>query len=178
MLESVRKNYWKADEKIRKKLAVEYSLNVIEKGVACCDHTCNNPILNQMVVNIISLPGVMSPEMVERFKLAIEQAMGKALAEQVEARKELHNKLNEGFTKELQQADKQKAENKEKTLKEGLESKMIEGYKMEEIKAKDETTELTSSGVQWFASLFVILIIGLFMYGVKRKWDRHTFPNS
>ena len=178
MLEAVRKNYWKADEKIRKKLAVEYSLNVIEKGVACCDHTCNNPILNQMVVNIISLPGVMSPEMVERFKLAIEQAMGKALAEQVEARKELQKKLNEGFTKEPQQADKQKAENKEKALKEGLESKMIEGYKMEEIKAKDETTELTSSGVQWFASLFVILIIGLFMYGVKRKWDRHTFPNS
>jgi cobaltochelatase CobN len=55
MLESIRKGYWNAGEKIKKRLAAEYALNVIKKGVACCDHTCNNPVLNQMVVNIISL---------------------------------------------------------------------------------------------------------------------------
>lgn len=95
------KDYWKPDDKVRKKLAVEYAINVVEKGVACCDHTCNNPFLNQMVVNIISLPGIMSPEMVEKFKLAIEQAMGKELAEQVETRKELQKKLNDGFSKKV-----------------------------------------------------------------------------
>jgi cobaltochelatase CobN len=173
MLEAVRKDYWKPDDKIKKKLAVEYALNVIEKGVACCHHTCNNPVLNRMVVNIISLPGVMSPEMVEKFKLAIEQAMGKVLAEQIKVRKELQKKLNEGFTQKIQpsaeKASRPSAKHKKDVAKEGLKSKMVEGYKMEEIKTKDESTDISSSGVQWFASLFVIFIIGLAVYGAKRK---------
>ncbi len=172
MLESIRKGYWNAGEKIKKRLAAEYALNVIEKGVACCDHTCNNPVLNQMVVNIISLPGVMSPEMVERFKLAIEQAVGKQLAEQVRARKRLQKKLNEGFTKRLQSSDqktlKAGEEYQKNTSKAGTESERVEGYKMEEVKAKDDTTDLPSSGAQWLASLFVILILGLVVFGVKK----------
>ncbi len=154
------------------KLSVDYAMSVVEKGIACCHHTCNNPILNQMVVNIISLPGIMSPEMVEKFKLAIEQAMGKALAEQVKARKELQKKLNEGFIKKAQPADqnvsKVDPDQQKQISKEGTESKMVEGFKMEEVKAKDETADISSSGVQWFASLFVILIIGLAIYGAKR----------
>ena len=173
MLEAVRKDYWKPDNKIKKKLAVEYVLNVIEKGVACCNHTCNNPALNQMVVNIISLPGVMSPEMVEKFKLAIEQAMGKVLAEQVKARKDLQKKLNEGFTKKPQSSDKKVSranpDQQKEVSKKGTESNIVKGYKMEEIKTKDESTDISSSGVQWFASLFVIFIIGLAIYGAKRK---------
>ncbi|MCD6264724.1 MAG: cobaltochelatase subunit CobN, partial [Deltaproteobacteria bacterium] len=172
MLEAVRKDYWKPSEKIKRKLAAEYALNVIEKGVACCHHTCNNPVLNQMVVNIISLPGIMSPEMVEKFKIAIEQAMGKALAEQIKSRKKLQKKLNEGFTKKLQLADKNVSkadpDQQKQISKEGTELEMVEGFKMEEVKAKDETTDISSSGVQWFASLFVILIIGLAIYGAKR----------
>lgn len=154
------------------KLSVDYAMSVVEKGIACCHHTCNNPILNQMVVNIISLPGIMSPEMVEKFKLAIEQAMGKALAEQVKARKDLQKKLNEGFIKKAQPADqnvsKVDPDQQKQISKEGTESKMVEGFKMEEVKAKDETADISSSGVQWFASLFVILIIGLAIYGAKR----------
>ncbi len=171
MLEAVRKGYWKADEKVKKKLAVEYAVNVTEKGVACCDHTCNNPLLNQMVVNIISLPGVMSPEMVEKFQLAIERAAGKSLTKQVTDRKELQKKLNEGFdnTATDEQESKAKQDIQKDVAQKGSESKSVEGYKMEEAKAKDETTDLASSGVQWFASLFVMLIIGLFVYGVKRK---------
>jgi len=61
--------------------------------------------------------------------------------------------------KEIQKDDTQK----------GSESKSVEGYKMEEVKAGEETTDLASSGVQWFASLFIILIIGLFVYGVKSR---------
>ncbi|MBW1958072.1 MAG: hypothetical protein JRI63_06000 [Deltaproteobacteria bacterium] len=40
---------------------------------------------------------------------------------------------------------------------------------MEELKSKDETTDLSSSGVEWFASLFIIFIIGLFAFGAGRK---------
>ena len=172
MLEAIRKVYWKADEKIKKKLAVEYAVSVVEKGIACCDHTCNNPFLNQMVVNIISLPGVMSPEMVEKFKIAIEQAMGKKLAEQVQARKELQKKLIEGFKKKPEPVEKQPSEEKKQNriAKETIDPKNVEGYKLEEVKNReDETTDVASSGIQWYASLFIVLLIGLFVFGVKRR---------
>jgi len=68
------------------RLAVAYAVNVVEKGVACCDHTCNNPLLHQMVVNILSLPGVISPEMAAAFRAAVEQSAGKDLDEEVRER--------------------------------------------------------------------------------------------
>jgi len=47
---------------------------------------------------------------------------------------------------------------------------------MEEDKMKEENTDLASSGVQWFASLFVILIIGLFVFGAKRRKSGSIHP--
>jgi cobaltochelatase CobN len=84
----------------------------------------------------------------------------------------LQKKLNEGFTKRLQSSDqktpKASAEHQKNTSKAGTESERVEGYKMEEVKAKDDTTDLPSSGAQWLASLFVILILGLVVFGVKK----------
>ena len=164
MLEAVRKGYWQADEAIQKKLAAEYAVNVVEKGVACCDHTCNNPLLNQMVVSIISLPGVMSPEMVEKFKMAIEQAAQKSLAEQVAQREDLQQQLT--APSEVQAGTKAEKPQESGTTQEGKAD--VEGYKMEKMESKDETTEVSSSGVEWLAGLVVLAIIGLAAWGMKR----------
>lgn len=171
MLEAVRKDYWQADEKITRKLAAEYAFNVVAKGVACCDHTCNNPMLNQMVVNIISLPGVLSPEMVKKFKLAVEKAAGKSLDKQVVERKNLLAKLNAGVGKTNQNAQQeaQKTPDSQDRSVGPEDSKAVEGYKMEEVNTRDETTELSSSGIQWAASFFVLLLMGLFCWGSRRR---------
>jgi cobaltochelatase CobN len=172
MLETVRKGYWKPDESVTKKLAVEYAVNVVEKGVACCDHTCNNPMLNQMVVNLISLPGVLSPEMVEKFKLAIVKMGKKSLEDQAEARTELLSKLQAAPGQ--QQSDSQQPEEAEQektaTGKEAAtEDVLVEGYKMEDVNTQDQTSELSSSGIQWVASFFILLLLVLFFLGVRRK---------
>ncbi len=164
MAESIRKGYWKAEDSVKKKLAVEYALNVIEKGVACCDHTCNNPFLNQMVVNIISMPGVMSPEMVDKFRIAIEQAMKKSLEQQVLDRKALQKQLQEGFAQKPQKT----SSNEHRPSTENVTDKTVEGYKMEEVAQTEKTTDLSSSGIQWFASLFILLILGLVVIGARR----------
>jgi len=174
MLEAVRKAYWNADEKTKKKLSVEYAMSVVEHGIACCDHTCNNPFLNQMVVNIISLPGVMAPEMVKQFKVAVEQAMGKKLSEQIESRKVLQQKLIQGFKEKPQKEPSSETGNEKQAQVSEASSdpKNITGYKLEKFKAReDEATQLTSSGIQWIASLFIVLIIGLFVVGVRRRVD-------
>ncbi|MDL1969302.1 MAG: cobaltochelatase subunit CobN, partial [Deltaproteobacteria bacterium] len=126
MLEAVRKKYWDAPEEIRKNLAKEYAIGVIENGIACCDHTCNNPALNQMVVNIISFPGMLSPGLVKQFQEVISKATGMDLKEAVEKRKALHEKLAE-VTEEIRQEEKVvqgKEPDKEK----------LEGYEMVEKK--------------------------------------------
>ena len=190
MLEAVRKGYWQADEQVTKKLAAEYATNVIQRGVACCDHTCNNPMLNQMVVNLISMPGVLSPQMVEQFKLAIEQMAKKSLEQQTADRAELIAKLNEvpagvqkqqatesrpeqqteqGKSSQEMKQSEQAPEQEAKAAEDGKAPENVQGYKMEEIKTKDESTELSSSGIQWAASLFVVLVLGLFVWGSRRR---------
>ena len=165
MLETIRKGYWRANEKIRQKLAVEYAVSVVEKGVACCDHTCNNPLLNQMVVSIISLPGIMSPEMVKKFKLAIEQAARKSLTEQVKERRALQKLLTAPGPGKT--ATKPAKQQESSSMNQG--ETEVEGYKMEKMNSQDTSTKLSSSGVEWLAGLVVLCIIGLAAYGMRRK---------
>lgn len=195
MLEAVRHGYWKADEAVQKKLSVEYALNVIEKGVACCDHTCNNPLLNQMVYNILSIPGVLAPDLVERFKLAVEKANGKKLEDFVQERTDLLNQIETPTTSnaavdvsttmpattEMQKKSEQKqqvsaigqaqqqASSTKQTERPGQERQNVKGYKMEERKSEDATTQLSSSGMQWWASLLAMLAVFLIVFGMKKN---------
>lgn len=172
MLEAVRKGYWQASDEMKQTLAVEYVMNVIEKGVACCDHTCNNPLLNQMVVNIVSLPGVLSVELVEQFKLAVEQATGKPLEQFAQERTALIQQYQDRAPAEQQntaeQAAKEQAPQSADTSG-GADAQVVQGYKMEEVDRADETSEVSSSGVQWFASGFVLLILLFVIYGIRRQ---------
>jgi cobaltochelatase CobN len=171
MLETVRKGYWKADDDVTKKLAAEYAMNVVEKGVACCDHTCNNPMLNKMVVNIISLPGVLSPEIVEQFKIAIEKMGKKTLEQQTAERKDLLTTLSAapGNKEPDTSQDVQETAAKQETQSDKADLEVIDGYKMEDMNNNDDSTDLSSSGIQWAASLFVLLLIGLFFLGLRRR---------
>ncbi len=195
MLEAVRHGYWKADEAVQKKLSVEYALNVIEKGVACCDHTCNNPFLNQMVYNILSVPGVLAPDLVERFKLAVEKANGKKLEDFVQERTALLNQMEASAvsntvvdvfktmpaTIETQKKSEQqqRASVTEQTQQQtsgakqaerpGQEMQDVKGYKMEERKSDDTTMQLSSSGIQWWASFLALLAVFLIVFGMKKN---------
>ncbi len=159
MLDVVRKGYWDAPEGIKKSLAKEYAISVIEKGIACCHHTCNNPALNQMVVNIISLPGLLSPELVNQFQAIISKAMGMSMEEAVEKRKTLQEKLAK-VTEEIRQEEKVvkgKKPDKEK----------IEGYEM--VEEKPEDTKITVSGSSWIVMAIVIGLLSLLAIGWRKK---------
>jgi cobaltochelatase CobN len=173
MLEAVRKGYWQAPEKTSRKLAAEYAVNVVETGVACCDHTCNNPLLNEMVVNLISLPGVLSPDIVEKFRLAVARMANKPLAQQAAERLALLEKLREGRKRAPANAPSDKAAAASPAAADAAadpeRSDTVEGYKMKDMNRSDDATELASSGVQWAASLFVLLIIGLFVWGSRLR---------
>jgi cobaltochelatase CobN len=59
MLETVRKQYWKPERKVVETLAAEYAEAAREVGLACCDHTCNNPLLTRFTSGtLLSVPGM------------------------------------------------------------------------------------------------------------------------
>ncbi len=186
MLEAIRKGYWNADDRIKQRLAAQYAVNVVENGVACCDHTCNNPMLNQMVVALISLPGVLSPEIAEKFRVAVEQAAKKSLEDQVRDRKRLLEELSSAGKQSARNAkvpgrdaarpgDKPRARGRASQMheaggKKAVESREVEGYRMEKIEQEQQDdAEMSSSGVDWLAGLFVLLLVCAAGYGMSRK---------
>ncbi|MFO0753488.1 MAG: cobaltochelatase subunit CobN [Thermodesulfovibrionales bacterium] len=59
MLESVRKGYWKPDREVVETLSKEYAETAKAVGLACCDHTCNNPLLTRFTASVLlSVPGL------------------------------------------------------------------------------------------------------------------------
>ena len=156
MLEAVRKEFWNAPRRIRTALARDYARSVIEHGVACCDHTCNNPLLHQMVMNLISVPGVMTAEEVSEFQLAVERAARKSLAEQLETRRREQAGLR-----------RTPPPRPESSSSDGREAENVRGYKMEEV--RDERTRMSSSGIRWLSILTLTGVILLFLAGVARR---------
>ncbi|WP_051328226.1 cobaltochelatase subunit CobN [Desulfatirhabdium butyrativorans] len=178
MLEAVRKGYWEADEAVRQKLAAAYALNVVQAGVACCDHTCNNPLLNQMVVQILSIPGVISPQVAEQFRMAVEKVAGKPLEEQVQERRRMLGRLEavpapndaaaSAATEAPQTTSPQEAPKAEATAEGGADApENVTGYRMETIRNPDPQTRLSTSGIQWMAAVFVLVLIGVFLAGSR-----------
>lgn len=175
LLEAVRKNYWNASPDIRQKLAVEYAVSVAASGVACCDHTCNNPLLHDMVTNLISIPGVLAPDLVMKFKAAIEKAAGKTLADQVAERRELQRQLEKAFARtnrpEPAETAATAAQPTPEKAREAGPGAPVKGYKLVDKTQADDRTELTSAGIRYLAVALVIALIALFAFGFRRGDD-------
>ena len=157
MLEADRKQYWNAPEEIKKDLAKTYALNVMEKGVACCEHTCNNPMLQQFVANIISLYGLLTPQQLDQFKMAIAKATGKTQEENEAEHQQTRKSLQETI-KEIQE---------EESVKAKTEGKKIEGFEM--VDEKQEETKVTASGASWMIMVIVVVVLSLVALGWRKK---------
>jgi cobaltochelatase CobN len=121
-----------------------------------------------MVVNIISIPGVLSPEMVEKFRLTIEKALKKTLDQQTADMAQTMKKVKEGFDKQ-KHTDQVKKQDDQAGGKDKTE---VEGYKMEEMNSEDKPAELPSSGAQWYMMLFVLALLILVGIGMRRRSGR------
>lgn len=157
MLEADRKGYWQAPPEMKKNLAKTYALSVIEKGLACSEHVCNNPKLQRVVTDIISRHGLLTPQQLDRFKAVMAKATGKTQKEQ-EAE---HNKTREGLTRTIQEIQKD-----EDILAKG-ERKKIEGFEM--VEQKPQETNLTASGSPWAVLAMVLGLLALFFSGWQWK---------
>ena len=77
MLETVRKDYWHADEATRTQLLEEYLTSIERHGVSCSELTCGNPKLTQYVIEQARSAGIPTP-LIAGFEAKIASATGKS----------------------------------------------------------------------------------------------------
>jgi len=76
MLEAVHKGYWTpSDPNVVENLVREYVESVADNGVTCCHHTCGNPLLDEYISGLMSIPG-LSAEDIEKYRQLMDEATG------------------------------------------------------------------------------------------------------
>jgi cobaltochelatase CobN len=78
MIETIRKDYWKADDATRGKLISEYLESVTTHGVNCTDVSCGNGRLLRYVMEQADSGGVPAP-VIAQARAAFEKAMGRTI---------------------------------------------------------------------------------------------------
>jgi cobaltochelatase CobN len=160
IMEVERKGYQKFDKEMMQKLAVKYVESVADKGMACCEHTCNNLALNQFAANILSVPGLVSPATMLTFQQQVKLTTGLDIT--------TPDWVKEAETKESQTAvapDEAAKERGSKKLEE------VKGYEMKE-KKEEKATEISSSGASLIAILIVIGIVAIIGRGIWKGMKR------
>ena len=149
ILEVDRKEYQKLDEKMLRQLAAEYVQSVVDKGMACCEHTCNNIALNQFAANILSVPGMVSPATMLKFQQQVKLTTGLDV--------KTPDWAKEAEVKEAQAAPAPDDAAQKTGAKKAEE---VKGYEMKE-KKQEEATEVSSSGASLVAVLIVLGIVAI-----------------
>jgi cobaltochelatase CobN len=160
IMEVDRKGYQKFDQKTLQKLAAEYVESVADKGLACCEHTCNNIALSQFAANILSVPGLVAPSTMLKFQQQVKLTTG----------------LDVKNPDWVKKAETQKAESAmapDKTAKETGAQKIqeVKGYEMKE-KKDEKATEISSSGASLVAVLLVVGIVAVIGRGLWKGMKR------
>jgi len=150
LLETIRKGYWHPDQKVIETLAKEFAESAREVGMACCDHTCNNPLLLDFArAVLLSLPG-LAPQ-AEALQQAMEAVKNPATAVKGPAAATL------GQSKSPPTATAPAEPYKVVEAK-----KEVEGYEMQEI----NRTGLTSAPIPY---LFLLGFLG-FLFLLRFGW--------
>lgn len=161
MLETVRKQYWKPDQKVVEKLAEEYARTVQEVGLACCDHTCNNPQLTKFTTaTLLSVPGLKA--LVPGFEQALRNM------KQPDAGKSGKQGQQQAAQKSAQQAATQGTSGKAPDGSgKAAKGKQVEGFEMQE--SGKPASGAASAPIPWLFILGFIVVVGLVAAGFRRN---------
>ncbi|MFH1097571.1 MAG: cobaltochelatase subunit CobN [Candidatus Desantisbacteria bacterium] len=148
MLETVRKDYWKPDKKVIETLAKEYAESVAEVGLACCDHTCNNPSLTKFTTGaLMSVPGLKSEA--KGFKKALKAVQSTVSSQQ--SAEERRQKVNKQTAAPLAKA--------------APSSKVVKGYEMQDIGSQGAS----SAPIPYLFIAGFLVFLGLIMFGWRKR---------
>jgi Cobalamin biosynthesis protein CobN and related Mg-chelatases len=161
MLETVRKQYWKPEHSVVETLAREYAENVREVGLACCDHTCNNPQLTRFTSSVLlSVPGLkpLHPGFMQALQTMKQPDQGRAgqQARQPAAQKTAQQSSMRGTGGKAPDGSGKQAKGKQ-----------VEGFEMQE--SGQAASGAASAPIPWLFMLGFAVAAGLFFAGFRKK---------
>jgi hydrogenobyrinic acid a,c-diamide cobaltochelatase (EC 6.6.1.2) len=160
MLETVRKQYWKPDSQVVEKLAEEYAKTVQEVGLACCDHTCNNPQLTEFTTaTLLSVPGLKP--LAPGFKQALQNMKQPDAARSGQQGRQSAAQTTAQPSK--QGASGAAPDGSGKAAK----GKQVEGFEMKETGAQQSGA--ASAPIPWLFILGFVGLVGLIGFGFRRN---------
>ena len=158
MLEAIRKGYWKPDKKVVQELAKKYVEVANKVGLACCEHTCNNPLLSKFIVNtLMGIPGMKKS--VEKYK-KLWKNIHKVSGYVIEV---------ENTFKKVQKETKTKQKMGRAPGSKGVKKPIVKGYLMKEIKKKENSSPGSSNTFPYLYAIAFIVALLVFLRGFRRS---------
>nr|WP_276575148.1 cobaltochelatase subunit CobN [Methanococcoides seepicolus] len=182
MIEVIRKDYWDASDEVLQNLVKEYVESVVENGVTCCHHTCGNPLLDEYLQGVMSVPGVVSKETMDEYNRLMQEATqrdtpssgssthssssssGTTASASIVGSTSNQTMVNDGgYGTTTDQATESSQQN--------TPDNYVEGYEMtKESTTSDSASSSTSfSGADILGSVLVILAVGAISIGFRRR---------
>ncbi len=184
LIESARRGDWNPSEEVLEDLAREYAESVVEEGASCCHHTCGNPILNQYVAGLVSVPG-FSKAIEEVTKQPLEEmkpdhdsgghqtSLAEKLGEIEETRLEepaSSGSSNQTIVDEDSGYGIDSPEPVPRALESTPDPDYVEGYEMTKESAESEAEGgMSFSGADIVGTLFVMIAAGGIYLGMRKK---------
>ncbi|MFZ5450335.1 MAG: cobaltochelatase subunit CobN [Thermodesulfobacteriota bacterium] len=174
MLETVRKGYWQPDQKVIDTLSKEYAENAVEVGLACCEHTCNNPLLSEFTSTVLmSVPGMETKA--KEFKQALDAVKKPAAAAQAlssQASPEVKSPPTGSPAKSSQTTPDDKkpptdSQAKPSQASPDAKSQKVEGLEVEEVKRSG----FSATPIPYLFIVGFIIFLLLLRAGWRKKGD-------
>ncbi|MDD2709108.1 MAG: cobaltochelatase subunit CobN [Verrucomicrobiae bacterium] len=154
MLETVRKGYWKPDQAVVENLAREFADSVKEAGLACCDHTCNNPALAKFTVDTLApVPGMRN--LAQDFTRALEDIRRMPPPSPAVSSQTTGMKKQNGTPSATASGGVQKASGKK-----------VEGYEMKDV---TPASGGASAPIPYLFIVGFLILTGLLLAGFHRR---------
>ncbi|MCD4844961.1 MAG: cobaltochelatase subunit CobN [Methanosarcinales archaeon] len=189
MLEAARKHdaqgnpYWETTDEVIRNLVKEYVESVAESGAACCHHTCGNPLLDEYIQGLMSVPGIVSEEIADKYCKTMDELNDQkapadtTVIEENNGNWRRYQDKKSGSGNETIEAHSGFGTNVDKAPEAAAggegekESDYVEGYEMQdEIEpVSEDTGSFSFSGSDILGLVIVILIMGAIYIGYKRK---------
>ena len=181
MLETIRKDYWDASDEVTQSLVKEYVESVVKDGVTCCHHTCGNPLLDEYIQGIMSVPGVVSEETAAEYNRLMQEATQRETPSDSTQSERYSSGSSTGTAKIIESGNGNQtiesdagygtsADPAQEVSMKSTPGNYVEGYEMTRESTPDNAASQPSfSGSDVIGAVLVLLSVGAIFVGFRRR---------
>ena len=180
MIETIRKGNWEPSEEVLNSLVKEYAESVVADGVTCCHHTCGNPLLDEFVQGVMSVPGVVDEQTAATYKNIMDKATSEPVKQSTSSHSsssgssgpklEITNQATDPTSNQTMESQIGAGEDLSVQAPRSTPENYVEGYEMtKETVSQPESSSNKFSGSDVVAFLLVAGAVGAVFIGFMRK---------